>query len=363
LAVLGAAIALAAWSPAALSRDKATPRRALTIVGESRFQRVASLRFSRVQANGVQSAQRTVRPDGVTRSYVGFDPSPDGRLLAFQSEETKQVFVSTSTGTHLQILQLPLEDPPARVVVPTTGATSAWSPDARRLLLVVGPEASQRLVILDLGTGHLVDVTPRGSRGACFDAVAWSPDGSHISFRRSFGPRPDNVFRPARWYCTRGGDYDIATTSGSRLHRLFTAPAGRYASLRASWTPDSKAVVELYVTVTRVIDVRTGADIPLPLGHNVWVAGLPHREIAALTQDGTLQLQTQTYDGTLEGSVPFPPYGEFPVVFSPDFTQLTTAQPLPGSGTRIIDVGVGDGTLRQLFHIPEAWEYGAAFWS
>ena len=100
--------------------------------------------------------------------------SPDGERLAFARETgaTTDVFVVAVDGTDLRNV--------------TPGQESellglgAWSPDGEELVLVRVVDDVASLVVADLRTDNLVELTPDGIENP--RAPSWSPDGSFILF-------------------------------------------------------------------------------------------------------------------------------------------------------------------------------------
>ncbi len=142
----------------------------------------------------------TERPVGLDR-VLGYEVSPDGRMLALVSEEAspdrrgrEQELLGPfeeedvpAPLTHLWLLDL--TDDAAKPRQVTQGDFSvhgiAWSPTSREIAVVVGPADERNnwwtrdISLLDVQSGTL---TPWVAQKGVDDSPVWSPDGSRLAF-------------------------------------------------------------------------------------------------------------------------------------------------------------------------------------
>jgi Tol biopolymer transport system component len=163
-----------------------------------------------------------VNPDGtgLTQLTHGGDvdlsaavPSPDGKLIAFESS------VMNADGSGQRELR-----------GCSSAVPSSWSPDSKRL--VCAASGSEGLAVADVGSGTVTPLTPKG-RGP-----AWSPDGRTIAFS------DDGL-----WVVPAGG--------GAR--RRLGRRRLEY-DRRPSWSPDSRRLAYLGVAGDRTDLFTLGAD-------------------------------------------------------------------------------------------------------
>jgi Tol biopolymer transport system component len=111
--------------------------------------------------------------------YIGnaFSPkfSPDGKTIAF----------AMSTGEvnayEIYLLDMTHPDlPPRRLTFAVEGATGSidWSPDAKSLLVCLGPAGDKNVFRLDLATGNAIQLTFGGNNAS----ASYSPDGQYIVY-------------------------------------------------------------------------------------------------------------------------------------------------------------------------------------
>ncbi|HEY7498751.1 MAG TPA: S9 family peptidase [Vicinamibacterales bacterium] len=221
-----------------------------------------------VSWDGREHVQLTSSPDNESRPRW----SPDGKFLAFASSRTGTAPQSASTPNKgAQIWLLNRAGGEAVKLTDLKGGVSdyAWSPDSRRLVLVVsdpdpkvpeippdakeGPQKTPKPIVLDRyyfksdGSGYLrgershlylFDVAAKKAEAltkGAFDETspAWSPDGSQIAFIRRHGegdvdkqPNPDLFAIDAR--------------VGAEPRRLTTTTADEGG--RITWSPDGRSI-------------------------------------------------------------------------------------------------------------------------
>jgi hypothetical protein len=147
-----------------------------------------------------------VNPDGTGLTQLTHNevedsspiPSPDGKLIAFYSEDDSKLMNSDGSGRR------PLEGC-------STVRAGGWSPDSSRLLCEVG--YGEGLAIADVASGALTPLTETGLY------ASWSPDGRTIAF----------IDRERLWAVPAGG--------GQR-RRIGNRKIDEEAT--PSWSPDSQ---------------------------------------------------------------------------------------------------------------------------
>jgi eukaryotic-like serine/threonine-protein kinase len=182
--VLGRAVAVTTGGGAAslhitVSRDG----RRLAYV--SRFE---SVNVQKVAFDAVRGVLRNV-PEWVTRGSRGVaqpDPSPDGRLLAFNSlGRQEDIFVTQTDGATLQQLtDDPFEDRAAR-----------WDPTGQRIAFYTNRTGKYEIWTINRDGSGLQQLTH--SPGAHYPV--WSPDGARMAFS-THSPNGAFIFRTGvRW--------------------------------------------------------------------------------------------------------------------------------------------------------------------
>ena len=163
--------------------------------------------------------------------------SPDGTRVAFLSEKdlfsidlfvadamTGKVLkkvVSASTNPHFDALRF-------------IDSAGSWSPDGKRLAVVVFAKGDNEILIVDAHSGRIERrIRPEGL--GAISNPAWSPDGRTIAFSGSAGGISDL--------------YRLDLASG-KVRRLTDDP---YAQLTPAWSPDGK-------TLAFVTDFGPGTD-------------------------------------------------------------------------------------------------------
>ena len=107
----------------------------------------------------------------------GYSVSPDGKYLAFQSDEEDNLerysisFLNLSTGIRKIISQS--SNHPYKA--------SSWSPDGKKLVfaMVSGTTSEHRFFVYEIDTGKLIELPIENS--AINYLFGWSPDGMHIA--------------------------------------------------------------------------------------------------------------------------------------------------------------------------------------
>ena len=109
-----------------------------------------------------------------TRKTVNIAPRwnpATGREIAFISDRGGQpeVYVMDSSGAN----QRPL------IARGGHADSPSWSPDGRYIAFTWGGAGSFQVFVADVATGHLLQLTSRGSN----ESPSWSPDGRHLVFQ------------------------------------------------------------------------------------------------------------------------------------------------------------------------------------
>ena len=174
-------------------------------------------------------------PDGRrTTAFFGTALSPDGSKVAY---------VRTAEATDRELYLSPISGGrPVRLDYGVTGSIPAWSPDSRKLAMLLFQNGSPRLAVVEPGTGD----GPKWLPGACRTAPAWSPDGKWIA-------------------CGSSATHSLLLVSPDGA---VTRPVGNLSDVDSSnfgltWTRDSARV--LVASSDRgsarlsSVDIRTGA--------------------------------------------------------------------------------------------------------
>jgi dipeptidyl aminopeptidase/acylaminoacyl peptidase len=202
-----------------------------------------------------QLADPQIAPDGSAVAYVatGFDAERRSRSTVWLAGRERGE---------------PRELTPA----PAAGSAPRWSPDSRRLALLLRPAAAEeaRIDLLDLAAGGTRRELPetRGARG-----FQWSPDGGSIAFTRTDPPGAEESARRAR-----GDDEIVVDEAAGQVHLwLLDVTSGEARRLDReaatvwsfSWSPDGRELALLasptndaegqeYGSALYLADVATG---------------------------------------------------------------------------------------------------------
>ena len=162
---------------------------------------------------------------GAGRTNVAPSLSPDGRYIVFQSEKdlfSMDLFLA-DVGTG-QILR-PLRRNETAYVdgIRFIDSSGSWSPDSRKLAIVIFAGGDNQLAIMDVQSGRLDDRIEIEGLGA-LQNPAWSPDGSRIAFTGLKGGIADLYV------------YDLETGEVQQL------TDDKHADLQPAWSPDGRAL-------------------------------------------------------------------------------------------------------------------------
>ena len=130
---------------------------------------------------------------------------------------------------------------------PASGTAPRWSPDSRRIALLVRPAPAEepRMALLDVAAGSPRELPDtRGARG-----LQWSPDGRRIAFTRPDPLGPEEAARRAR-----GDDAAVVDEAAEQVHLWILDPtSGEVRRLDReaatvwsfSWSPDGRSLALL----------------------------------------------------------------------------------------------------------------------
>ena len=179
-----------------------------------------------MNADGGELVQLTEDPEVSFKEEPAW--SPDSRQIAFTAFlEKARVFafdVELAEGRPFGRIRPTSEGSPQPLSEPDVNSfAAAWSPDGRRVALVVEDlDGLFRLFSLDLASGETLQVTR-----APLDVyrAAWSPDGNWIAFSASAGGNEEIYLIGAK---------------GGGMIRLTNNPA---LDTEPSWSPDGRFIV------------------------------------------------------------------------------------------------------------------------
>jgi len=152
------------------------------------------------------TAAGTARPSGPTWS-------PDGQQIAFVQEGA--IFVTRADGSNVRKIE----------GLPTPSSGPAWSPDGQQIAFTSMGDLTWEIFAVDLGSGHVRQLTHTTEPRTSSQAPEWSPDGSKIAFDR-----------------TRDGNFDIyvMNSDGTGIVQLTHDPGD---AARPAWSPDGRSIV------------------------------------------------------------------------------------------------------------------------
>lgn len=206
--------------------------------------------------DGAIHTLRTVDQSGATAPFVSPGtpnvshriepiPSPDGRWMFFSAFDTQCwpdsycVYRSAIDGSAAQLL--------GSVMRP--GGLSwqpAPSPDGAKLAFVTSSPSSWIIFIFDIATKSIAPL------GAIGQNPRWSRAGNQIAFV------PNG-----------GGPLRLMNSDGTN-QRPLTAPNTRYREQPLTWSPDNRWIVARNDSILDLIDVASGATIPLVYSGKLW---------------------------------------------------------------------------------------------
>ncbi|NNF29717.1 MAG: BamA/TamA family outer membrane protein, partial [Gemmatimonadetes bacterium] len=160
---------------------------------------------------------------GAGRANVAPAISPDGRYIVFQSEKdlfTTDLFLAdVATGEILRPLQR--NETPYIDGIRYIDSSGSWSPDSRKLAIVVFAGGNNQLAIIDVQSGNIDDRIEIEGLGA-IQNPAWSPDGQSIAFTGLQGGISDLYL------------YDVSSGGVRQLTN------DKHADIHAAWSPDGQ---------------------------------------------------------------------------------------------------------------------------
>ncbi|MGI9627455.1 MAG: peptidase S9 [Longimicrobiales bacterium] len=163
---------------------------------------------------------------GAGRTNVAPSISPDGRHIVFQSEKdlfSMDLFLAdVQTGEILRPLQR--NETPYIDGIRFIDSSGSWSPDSRKLAVVIFAGGNTQLAILDVQSGNIDERIEIEDLGA-IQNPAWSPDGQKIAFSGLKGGITDLYL------------YDLATGGVQQLTN------DKHAEIHAAWSPDGDRLV------------------------------------------------------------------------------------------------------------------------
>ena len=216
---------------------------------------------------------------GGGRTNVAPSLSPDGRYIVFQSEKdlfSMDLFLAdVETGEVLRPLQR--NETPYIDGIRYIDSSGSWSPDSRKIAIVIFSSGDNQLAILDVQSGRIEDRISIEGLGA-IQNPAWSPDGRRIAFTGLNGGISDLYL------------YDFETESVQQLTN------DMHADLHSAWSPDGR-------TLAFVSDRGPDTDFNELVFGNYVLAFLDIETLAVqpMTAFAGAKHINPVYDGTGEG--------------------------------------------------------------
>ena len=235
---------------------------------------------------------------GGGRTNVAPSLSPDGRYIVFQSEKdlfSMDLFLAdVETGEILRPLQR--NETPYIDGIRYIDSSGTWSPDSRKLAIVIFSSGDNQLAILDVQSGRIEDRISIEGLGA-IQNPAWSPDGQRIAFTGLKGGISDLYL------------YDFETESVQQLTN------DKHADLHSAWSPDGR-------TLAFVSDRGPDTDFNELVFGNYVLAFLDVETLAVqpMTIFAGAKHINPVYDGTGEGIFFVSDPDGFPDVYHIDLT-------------------------------------------
>jgi Tol biopolymer transport system component/DNA-binding winged helix-turn-helix (wHTH) protein len=176
-------------------------------------------------------AERQLTANSLESSVTSAAISPDGKYLTF----------ADSTGVYLKLIRTG-ETHPVSLPPDFVARVDAWSPDGSSLLLTRTERGSKA----SLWSVSLIGGSPRrladdGSGGS------FSPDGTHIAFRRG-DLTYDGLWGREEWVMRSDGTDQIQVTAANAEHSQLGSP---------TWSPDGKRIA--YIRSNWAWNARTSS--------------------------------------------------------------------------------------------------------
>ncbi|MDZ7578185.1 MAG: prolyl oligopeptidase family serine peptidase [Candidatus Nanopelagicales bacterium] len=227
-------------------------------------------------------ASRQVTPKGVSSiSQVAW--SPDGKRLAFMSDSKglpQAWFLDVSKGSASSVssarngitgLSWSASD---AILYTAPGRTKGGDPNDHTYEVTDYSDTPTRLFRVDLAGGKTTRLTNNHDR---LISISGSPDGRYAFYTRT---KSANDLYPAQWQQTIPFENYLLDLKTGRETKVFAE--SRWLMGGGLWSPDSKTlfvvdfysddeILANYLTIPRVLDVQTGAELEPDLG---WERGI-----------------------------------------------------------------------------------------